>query len=391
MSMTDLLSAPTYRSTKGRVPIFRPLLNGEEFDILVKDASFVSAFDMHDIATLSVSSPTLTTTEGILDSTISFYWGTAPRTELFCGYVTNVQVDKAGKGNLTFAMQIIGATRPMQKGRPRFWRKKLVPSAVEALSYSNGLGYIGHDHTHLWEALAQTSESDWQMAVSLTKRLGWSIFNRYGVVMCYDPSIIMRDSGAYARLVSVETNEDFNVSNDRRLIEFTPAEAAEEVPQNMGAQIAYFTDKGDVQVAKEIGEFKAYRFFSAVIRNAEEAAIYTNSGKSRITEWKQRADARIWGDADILPGMLVDVVTANRAYYREKFDGRWMVVGAQHKMDVQQFQTQLQLGRPESRTQISQTPYTPFWTTVGKARPTLSIQDGAWISSWTDPRLRSIL
>ena len=391
MSLTDLVSQPTYRATRGRVPIFRPLLNGEEFDITVSEAAFMLAPSTHDMVILSCSSATLTTTDGLLDSTISFYYGQAPRTELFTGYITKVSVDKAGKGNLTFGLVLLGSTRPMQKGRPRFWRRKTVPSTVEALSYSNGLGFLGHDHTHLWEAIAQTSESDWQMAVSLSSRLGWLVFNRYGVVMCHDPAILMRDSGAYARLVSVETSQDFNVSNDRHLIEFNPSEAADDAPENMGMQVAYFTDKGDLQVAKERGEFDSYRFASAILRSTEEAEIYINSGKSKATDWNQRAEARIWGDADIYPGMLVDVVTANRAYYREKFDGRWMVIAASHKMDVQQFQTQLQLARPESKTQINQAPYTHFWTETGKARPTLSIQDGAWISSWTDPRLRSVL
>ena len=110
-----------------------------------------------------------------------------------------------------------------------------------------------------------------------------------------------------------------------------------------------------------------------------------------MDDWKQHAEARIWGDADLLPGMTVDVHTANRAYYRQKYDGRWLIQSVQHKMDVQQFQTNLRLARPGSDTPITQAAYTSFWTQDSKARPTLSLQDGMWVSSWTDPRLRDVL
>ena len=163
MSMTET-AQPSYRSTRGRVPIFRPALNGQEFDVTFKEAAFILSESTHDIAILSCSSPTLTTTDGILDSTLSFYFGQAPRTELFCGYIVNIKEDEAGKGILTFTISVFGATQPMQKGHPRFWRKKTVPSAVESLCNNNNLGFYGHPHSHLWGAITQTSESDWQIS-----------------------------------------------------------------------------------------------------------------------------------------------------------------------------------------------------------------------------------
>lgn len=390
--MTDVSATPTYRSTRGRVPIFRPMLNGAEFEVTVKEMLVGLGDHAHDVAMLSCSSATLTDTEGMLDSAISFYYGQAPRTELFCGYVVGVTVDQAGKGNLTFTLQILGATQPMQKGSTRFWLKRTIPSVVEILAAYNGLGFAAHPHTHLWDSLAQTEESDWQEAVKLTKRLGWSLFNRYGVVLCQDPNELMRSQGAYARLVSTDESENNTFNDDRRLIEFTPSEKSDEVPQSMGAQIAYFTDNGDVQVAKEIGNFKEYKFLTdAVIRNAAEAAIYTEAASSRMMEWKQRADARIWGDADICPGVCVDVVTSNRAYLRAKYDGRWVVQVVQHKMDTSQYQTNLRLVRPSSDVQITSATYKPFWQALGRPYPTMSLQDGQWVSSWSDPRLRGVL
>jgi phage protein D len=392
MSMTDVSTTPSYRSTRGRVPVFRPMLNGAEFEVTVKEMVVQLGDHAHDAVIMSCTSSTLTDTEGMLDSAISFYYGQAPRTELFCGYVVGVTLGKAGQGNLTFTLTLLGATQPMQKGSTRFWLKRTVPSVVEVLAAYNGLGFTAHVHTHLWDSIAQTEESDWQEAVKLTKRLGWSLFNRQGVLLCHDPNELMRSQGAYTRLVSSDQSENTIANEDRRLIEFTPSEKSDEVPQSMGAQIAFFTDNGDVQVTKEIGNFKEYKFITeAVIRNATEAAIYTEAAKSRMMEWKQRADARMWGDADIYPGMCVDVVTANRAYLRAKYDGRWVVQAVQHKMDTSQYQTNLRLVRPGSDTQITNQPYKSFWQALSRPYPTLSLQDGKWVSSWSDPRLRGVL
>ena len=392
MSMTDTSAKPTYRSTRGRVPIFRPMIDGAEFDITVKEASVILGDHAHDMAILSCSSATLTDTEGMIDSPISFYYGQAPRTELFCGYIVGVSVDQSGKGNLTFGLQILGVTQPMQKGSTRFWINRTIPSIVEILAAYGGVGFHGHADTHLWGSVAQTDESNWEQAVKITKRIGWSLFNRHGVLLCQDPNVLMRDQAAYTRLVSTDKGEDFLLTEDRRLIEFTPSEKSDEVPQSMGSQVAYFTDNGDVQVAKEIGEFKEYKFLTnTVIRDAEEARIYTEAAKSRMMDWKQRADARIWGDSDIYPGMCVDVVTTNKTSLRTKYDGRWVVQVVQHKMDSSQFQTNLRLVRPASDAQVSRDTYKSFWQVAGKPYPTLSLQDGQWISSWNDPRLRSVL
>ena len=392
MSMTDVSAKPTYRSTRGRVPIFRPMINGTEFDITVKEMSIQLGDHAHDMAVLSCTSATITDTEGMLDSTISFYYGQAPRTELFCGYIVTVTVDQSGKGNLTFVLMVLGVTQVMQKGAPRFWLKRTIPSVVEMLAAYNGLGFHSHVHTHLWGALAQTSETDWKEAVENVKKIGWSLFNRHGILLCHDPNELIRDQGYYTRLVSKDRGEDTIPTEDRYLIEFTPSERSDEVPQNMGTQVAYFTDSGDVQVAKEIGAFKEYKFVTdTVIRNAEEARIFTESAKSKMMDWKQRADARIWGDADIYPGMCVEVITANTQYLRTKYDGRWLVQAVQHKMDTSQYQTYMRLCRPGSDTQITHTTYRPFWQAASKAYPTLSIQDGSWISSWSDPRLRAVI
>ena len=391
MTMTDLVSTQTYRSTKGRVPVYRPLLNGEEFDISVREAQIALTDNAHDTAVLAVTSATLTDTDGLIGACISFFYGQAPRTELFCGYIMTVSVDQAGQGNLQFSMMVFGATQAMQKGIPRFWTGRTIPSVVEELSYIGGLGFHGHPQPHIWPALAQTDDTYWRTAINFTKRLGWCLFNRYGILLCYDPNVLFAESGAYATLMSAQ-NRDFDPSAVRRMIEFTPSEDSDELPEHLGRKISYFTDNGVVQTTAERGTFKKYKFVTDfVIRNYEEAELLADAGAKRIEYWNQKAQARIWGDSDLYPGMCVDIVTSNTAVYKAKYDGRWLIKGVAHKMDTQQFQTLLHVARPSNKAAITQDEYRPFWQVAGRARPTLSQVDNGWISSWTDPRVRSVM
>jgi hypothetical protein len=391
MSMMDLLSAPTARSTRGRVPMFRPLLDGEEFDVTFQEAAMQMGEGAHDTVLAQCTSSSLTNVDGILNSTISFYWGQAPRTELFCGYVVGVGITKSGEGSLSFGLIILGVTKVLQAGKPRFWTHKSVPSAITALAYSNNLGVHTHPHDYLWGSMAQTSQSDWQMLDIQVGRLGWSVYNRYGVIQAYDALQLFQESGSYCTLQSSQ-DQDFDPTAERRLIEFSPSEDSDETPDSMGTKVAYFTDRNDIQVTKQLGDHTKYKFVTDwVLRNADEATLYANAPTSKPGTWDQRATARIWGDSDIYPGMCVDVITSNNTYLRNKYDGRWLVTDVQHKMDRQSFQTQLNLARPASDTRVSQDSYRSFWSIANKPRPGLSLQDGQWVSSWTDPRVQSVL
>ena len=392
MSLTDLTTASDSRSTKGRCPVFRLRLNGEEFDVTVQTANVSLAEGNHESCTMTCTTAVYSTTESFMDSAISFYFGQAPRTELFCGYITDVSVTQAGTGNLTFTLTILGTTKEMQGVSPRFWRNRTVPSLVQTLAYLNNLGFVGHDHAYSWPSFAQTGDSDWATAVSTADRLGWSIFTRYGVVMSYDPIRLFREGGSYATLMSSQ-DQDFKPGDARRLIEFSPNEQSATDPSNMGPQVAYFGDDTRVTVAKADGDYTQYRFLTSyVINSDEEAKLYVNAANSRMSQWLQYAGARIWGDADIYPGMCIDVITTNTALNSgTKYDGRWLVRSAVHQMDTSQYQTNLLLSRPDGVTDVSVSPYRPFWLEQSKAKPNLSIQNNKWVSSWTDPRARTIL
>jgi hypothetical protein len=429
LSMMDMLGTTqsSGRATRGRTPIFRMTLAGELLDVTVQEATLTLGENMHDTGTVTVTSTERTNTDGLLEQPLSFLYGIAPRTEVFCGYVTSISEQQSDSGVLTWSMGIVGPTKPMQTGNPRFWTNRTIPSAVETLSYISYLGFTGHAHTHLWPALAQTSDSDWKMAVTLARRLGWTIYNRYGVVMLYDPLQLFKEQGIGATLISeTYTLAKSAMDEERVLLEFDPAEEAENSSEQQGLKVAYFND-GLLQVALQKGEHSNYRFLTDfVIRSAEEAGIYVNSDDSDSSNWAQTAKARIMGNAALFPGMSVEVMTTNPKYYTGKFNGRWLIRGVQHKMDRQSFQSNLMLARPDSKTQVFTGSYTPFWQTMTKPRPTLSLSQtmfrpepiysiglkpasvdnmedmptftpdtpsaatSVWISSWTNTTVRSV-
>ena len=127
------------------------------------------------------------------------------------------------------------------------------------------------------------------------------------------------------------------------------------------------------------------------------------SGNIDMDRWKQYAIARIWGDADIYPGMCVEVITTNKAYLRTKYDGKWMVRQTSHNMDRQSYQTLLSLARPSGTAQVTTPSYVPFWQEPANSRPkpyltlvstdtsnmsstSTSDGDAQWVSTWSDRR-----
>lgn len=386
--LTDLLpsQAVSGRPTRGRTPVYRMMIDGaDEESITVNEASFVFGEGIHDSVSMSVTSTERTSTEGIVEKPISFLFGTAPHTEVFSGYITKVTEETTNTGVLAWKMDVVGPTKVMQVGSPRFWVGKTIPSAVRDLVNISYLGYTGHDQGYTWPSLAQTDESNWKIACQLASRLGWGVYNRYGIVMCYDPLQLFTDQGVASTLISETYNiARTEIDTERSLLQFDPSEESKDSIEQYGYKVGYFQDI-TVQIAQQRGRHTAYKFIpDFVVRNAEEAQIYVNSEASDASEWPQRAMARILGNASLFPGMTVDILTSDQRYYRGKFNGRWLILAATHKMDRQSFQSNLALVRPDSNAQVYTGSYQPFWQRLGRSHPVLTVNEGKWMSSWAN-------
>lgn len=406
------------RQTQGKTPVYRPMVDGEELDITVSSLSLSIVEGQHDAATLAATSSTLIETTGLKGKPIAFYYGLPPRTELFYGYIDSVRDDpnQTGAGHLSFTMTCLGATKEMQTGRPRFFTNSTIPKVIENLAYQGLLGFHGHGHPLSWPVLAQTEESDWKFASLLAARLGWSLYNRYGVVMLYDPLTLLQENGSFIQLVASQYSSTAFVDYERALIEFTPVEESDSAYRQIGAKISYF-NKDTVQTVSQRGDsYTVFKYLTNVVaRGPQEAELYANMTANAAAFWSQQATARVLGNANIFPGMSVDIFTTNPKYYTGRFNGRWLVRGVQHKADRQTFQTELVLARPGDAG-ASQGPYVPFWNQISgfntpgtinlfadsvlppstelvvpplKPRPSMTLFEGRWQSSWANPNVRA--
>ena len=385
MSMTTVNpTGAEARSTRGRAPVSTLLRFGQDMDATVTEMAVAYAEGQHDQAVLSCISSTLENTDGFVDSTFSFYFGTAPRASLFQGYITGVTDEQDAQGQLSFKLTILGATKVMYEGTPRFWSNKLVPDAVRDLASANKLGFYGHTHNFTWRALAQTEQSDWSAINSLADRIGWVVYSRFGCVLLYDPNRLYNTSGEYTTLTASSANrDDTDTADSRNMIEFQANEDSEVLAKSLGRKFGYFTTNNDPQIKQQAGEYKGFRFETEVtVRDQEEATAYISAADMDIQGWRIHAVARIWGDADIYPGMCVGIKTTT-GY--SKNDGKWLVRAVSHQGDRKSYQTQLTLSRPKNWVAGGGIPYRPFWEedmTTTRARPYLQESQGKWLSSW---------
>lgn len=387
MSISSSTSGTAATSTGGRTPVNQVLVNNVPIDVKATALTLSRTYNQHDNAVLSLSSSTLPNTDGLKDQAISFVYGLNPRTEFFYGYIVEVTEQQLNNANLTFTLHIVGTTLVMQQGRPRFWTNKSIPSLVSDLVNANLLGAYTSGPVQTWSALAQTEESDWQIVVELASRIGFVLYNFNGVVICTEPLTTYNTQGPYAQLIS-QTSLD---SGQWQLLEFTPTDTSVQTFTGMGVKFAYLGSNMQVVWAQQADKTNFHFTTSVPVRSQQEADIYLNTLVRGISNWHKQASARIKGNALIYPGICVEIVTSD-ATKDKTFDGKWLVLGVQHKMDNQSFQTQLLLGRPDTPaiTQIS--PYKPFWDIAGKGKPTMWLNEThRWMSSWSDSRLRSVL
>jgi hypothetical protein len=399
------------RMQQGITPVYRPAVNGEELDITVSRLEMMMGESAHDQAAFQCTSPTMLDTKDLKGKAISFFFGLSPKTELFTGYIDTVQEEQSatGAGLLHFSMTCLGATKMLQEGQPRFWSNITIPRVVQNLANNAWLGFHGHGHPLSWGGLAQTEETDWKIISDLCKRIGFSLFNRYGCVGCYDPGRLLQENGSFITLVAKQyTSTQFD-DFDRALVDFTPLESSDVSYRQMGSKLAYFNN-GSVQSVTQRGDsYTTFKWLAnTVARNSEEAEVLVNMTSVSASFWSQQATARVLGNAQIYPGMCVDIYTSNPAYAKDRYNGRWLVRGVQHVADRRSFQTQLGLSRPSSGFGVTQTPYVAFWNQSSgdtglaygalsaanfgedtklpvqppKSKPTLTLYEGRWQSSW---------
>lgn len=396
MSDINLAARTTGRSTRGRTPVWRVMIDGVEQDVTAQSCRIEMGKGHHDLATLDLTSTDRTDVEGLINKPLSFVFGSSPRLETFYGYVLGAEEVTSSDNVLNFVLVLGGSSIPLQDGEPRFFRNRTIPQVVRQVVLGAGLGSYGQDDADdfAWPTIAQTSESDWQLCTKLADRIGWWLIVRHGAVGVFNPVSLLTDEGAYAVLES-STDELADNTSVRRLVSFDPQEVGDETPDTLRSRFAFLEDGSNrlVKVEQQDDPTRLLRkrqLTRLVVHSRGEADAHLAAENLKDRMMEQKAEARLWGEADLHPGMSVDVRTSNTRYYNRMFNGRWLIAAVTHILDRSQFQTQLKLERPDSFF-VQDTPYRSLWERDGRPKPSMYADaDGHWVSSWSNARVGSV-
>lgn len=391
------------------IPIRALVINGETFPIVVREATFERFASRHDLVKMSVVvegdlqfdgririSVDDETTAGskdvdmqtLVDQPCSFVYGIAPDTEQFIGYVLSVEPDQQFKEGVNYVISFIGATYKAQAVRRRFDTNVTATDMCRNRVHYWWLGFDGDDTVYKWSSAAQTGQTDWDYCVSLANNSGLLLFTWGAVVRFKDPRELLKQY-PYTRLVS----SDDLLETDRKLIDFSPRESSAQEIDKQPVELFFFDNDGKVVSAKQPTTLTnvSYRPFADFsIENREMADHLIAASAKSVARWLHGGTCRIRGDASIYPGVMVEIDTGTKST-TVRFNGRWLVMGVKHSMTREVFSTELSLGRPgDFIPQVSQSSYEHFWQKGDRGRPGVTLRDGQWFSSWTDPSVRIV-
>ena len=224
--------------------------------------------------------------------------------------------------------------------------------------------------------------------LAFAKRIGWQIFTRYGVVMCYDPVKLYQESGVLlqagdGRPVGLPARAGCSSTSSRwrRPRCSTPTSdpsSATSPPTTRSRSPPSLVSSGATSSAP-----------TSVIKDQDDAKVYAAAADVDMDRWKQHAMARIWGDADIYPGMCVEIVTTNRrtssatsttaSGWCDDLATRWTASSTRRCCS---------LARPLAhqhssyrlRALLAETGTRSASPTLTRSRPI----EGQWVSSWTN-------
>lgn len=386
------------------IPIRSLFINGDVFPVVIREVTIDRGQGVHDSVSMSVLIPGEMTFSGdirvpyddptsisrtkdisvssLTGQAINFTFGISPNVEQFFGYVTSITPDQQFKQGLNYIIQMVGSTLITQILNRRFYTNVTASQVAKRCTDRARLGYQGISTPYIWPAIGVTNDTDWTVLNAMASVSGAILLNWAGVVRMVDPLELFRE---YPFTTLIQSDEI--LESDRKLMDFKPTEHTIRQVSKAPQQFYFFDANGGVVSYVQPTNSKAdpVPWFKSPVRNREEAEVYGNASVRTLSRWLQDASARIKGDASIYPGVTVDVNTGTRSS-SAKFNGRWLVTHVKHSMKRDAYATELTLTRPGgSIPALTKSSFQHFWRNSPKARPALSLRNGQWVSSWSEP------
>jgi hypothetical protein len=331
----------------------------------LRQVQISNAENKHESAIITTQL-TKTQIDRFIGKTITFKYGPKFSGNTFYGYVIVINPNQDYQQDTIVDIICLGATWPLQTGKPRFFVNRNAPSVFGEVVKEHRLGCQVDGHSYVWPALSQTTESDWEFIQTLAMRVGYCIYVYNGIVRMVNPIRILSETGISHRLI----RSDDVLDPSRQLLDFNPSTQSLRIRDNVKPSFGYFD--GTTPRLSQPTDSVPYRMSTDTpIRDKGMSDTYTEAWERRIDFWNQKATARVNGNVSIIPGINVSVQISGNPSGRNEYDGTWLVRGVSHSFTNNSFQTLLELARDASNTRAISTDFREFVAQTTKGSPNL--------------------
>lgn len=288
-----------------------------------------------------------------INKIVSFTYGPRTKRNTFYGYVVLVNPNRQYQKDTVVDITCLGVTWPMQTGSPRWFSRISATDMAAQVVGAYPLGFTGDRSSYIWPSMAQAGQSDWEFINHLADRVGYSVYSYNGVVRFVNALNILNSSVPVASWVKGDDVFD----KSRVLLDFSATSESLKMRQNISPSYGFFSNTSGVDSAtlSDSLDTPQYRFVPDVaVSDQKMAETYKNAFARKTDFWRQKAVARVAGDATITPGTLVSIKISRSSSVGNDYDGAWLIDGVEHSLTHNSFQTEVVLLR-DAHSRLSNT------------------------------------
>lgn len=256
----------------------------------------------------------------------------------FTGYIHHIEPNHSPGNNFTEVV-IIGASFPLKQATQKVFRDYTADQVCRDIAVKHGLAYYGVPHPRIFEQIAHTGSTDWQILVRLAKQIGYTLrtqntelyfepiledFKNYRTeasrfVMRTESNILGSSLYSFKPIIS----ESISFDGD----DMKAAHAIQGVDRLAKVPVSITKQKRPAKT-KAKSQYEMFDRFNTniVAPNAQVAAFEAEAAELRAS-FPYRGVATVLGEPDLRPNMPVYLDGIGNTY-----SGFWVILGTQHKI-----------------------------------------------------------
>lgn len=361
------------------LPVSRIRIDGRDRGgLLVTAVKVYRAIGKHDSAQIScqIASSEISDLDG---KPISFIIGSTGGSTQFYGYIYSIEKEQKLQTTVTCTLSCIGATAVTKRPVFGLVKNATAESIAKRVLSPDNIGYYSAGSSAAFPRLSLTGRTGWSALTHANNLSGRMLSFHEGAVWLFDPITELEEGSA---VITLQKSIDNQGSGGRRLLDFLPSTAAT-FPKPSVPRAAWFSSSGEVVVKKPLSPLARDTFY--ITDTYIPSSTYAEDLFKRIDRQNslaQTATARILGTSSLCPGNTVDISTGAVSLIQDSYDGLWVATEVTHEISDGLFQTSLKLVRDKYRPTKKNIPYKWFYTRGARPHPSMSLSNGAWISSW---------